>query len=148
MKHILTTNISPSGLLDTDAAGKALLLHCTTTPPDMGVSPAELLFGRTITDHMPKPIRLKRNRRFLRQVSDTTRNTLNDEETDVAAPPAVEKPVERESIPFRKPPSSPLPPVGEIPSKPGTGEEKQLPDVCKELRRSTRERRPHNAVGT
>ena len=59
MKRMLTTNISPSGSLDTDAAAKALLLHRNTPPPDMGVSPAELLFGRHITDHMPKPIRFK-----------------------------------------------------------------------------------------
>ena len=59
MKRMLTTNISPSGSLDTDAAAKALLLHRNTPPPDMGVSPAELLFGRHIIDHMPKPIRFK-----------------------------------------------------------------------------------------
>ena len=47
MKRILTTNISPSGL-DTDAASKALLLHRNTPAQDMGVSPAELLFGRPL----------------------------------------------------------------------------------------------------
>ena len=60
MKRILTTNISPSGSLNTDAASKALLLHRNTPPQDMGVSPAELLFGRPLTDHMPKPIRIRR----------------------------------------------------------------------------------------
>ena len=60
MKRILTTNISPSGSLSTDAASKALLLHRNTPPQDMGVSPAELLFGRPLTDHMPKPIRIRR----------------------------------------------------------------------------------------
>ena len=60
MKRILTTNISPSGSLDTDAVAKALLLHRNTPPADMGVLPSELLFGRNITDHMPKPITFRR----------------------------------------------------------------------------------------
>lgn len=60
MKRILTTNISPSGSLDTDAVVKALLLHRNTPPVDMGVSPAELLFGRNLTDHMPKPVTFRR----------------------------------------------------------------------------------------
>lgn len=59
MKRTLTTNLSPSGSLDRDAVAKALLLHRNTPPPDMGVSPAELLFGRSINDHMPQPIRLR-----------------------------------------------------------------------------------------
>ena len=59
MKRILTTNITPSGSLDTDTVAKALLLHRNSPPPDMGVSPAELLFGRNISDHMPKPVHLR-----------------------------------------------------------------------------------------
>jgi len=34
-------------------------LHRNSPPPDMGVSPAELLFGRNISDHMPKPVHLR-----------------------------------------------------------------------------------------
>ena len=60
MKRILTTNISPSGSLNTNAASKALLLHRNTPPQDMSVSPAELLFGRPLSAHMPKPIRNRR----------------------------------------------------------------------------------------
>ena len=60
MKQILTTNISTSGFLDTDTVAKALLLHRNTPPADMGVSPSEVLFGRNITDHMPKPITFRR----------------------------------------------------------------------------------------
>ena len=59
MKRILTTNISPSGSLDTDSVTKALLLHRNTPPQDMGVSPAELLFGRPLRDHMLKPVRMR-----------------------------------------------------------------------------------------
>ena len=59
MKRLLTTNISPSGSLDTNAVAKAILLHRNTPPPDMGVSPAELLFGHPLRDHMPKPVRMR-----------------------------------------------------------------------------------------
>ena len=60
MKRILTTNISQSGSLETEGVAKALLLHRNTPPPDMGISPAELLFGRNISDHLPKPIRFRK----------------------------------------------------------------------------------------
>ena len=56
MKRILTTNISPSGSLNTDAASKTLLLHRNTPPQDI----AELLSGRPLTDHMPRSLRIRR----------------------------------------------------------------------------------------
>ena len=59
-KRILATNISNSGSLDTDAVAKALLLHRNTPSPDIGVSPSELLFGRTINDHLPSPVRFRK----------------------------------------------------------------------------------------
>ena len=79
MKRILTTNISPSGSLNTNAASKALLLHRNTPPQDMGVSPAELLFGRPLSDHMPKPIRNRREWIELadrREMAHTSRQQL------------------------------------------------------------------------
>ena len=60
MKRILTSNVSRTGSLDTEAVAKALLLHRNTPAPDMGVSPAELLFGRNIPDHLPHPIQFRR----------------------------------------------------------------------------------------
>ena len=60
MKRILTTNVSPSGSLDNNEVAKALLLHRNTPPPDIGASPAELLFGRHINDHMPSPSRFRK----------------------------------------------------------------------------------------
>jgi hypothetical protein len=60
MKRILTTNISPTGSLDTNAVAKALLLHRNTPPPDIGASPAELLFGRPINDHLPSPVKFRK----------------------------------------------------------------------------------------
>ena len=60
MKRILTTKISPSGSLNTDEVGMALLLHRNTPPPDIGASPAELLFGRSINDHLPSPNQIRK----------------------------------------------------------------------------------------
>ena len=60
MKRILTSNITQSGSLDTRSVTKALFLHRNTPAPDMGVSPAELLFGRNIPDHLPHPIQFRR----------------------------------------------------------------------------------------
>ena len=59
MKRLLTTNISPSGSVDTNAVAKAILLHRNTPPPDMGVSPAEIPLGHPLRDHMPKPIHMR-----------------------------------------------------------------------------------------
>lgn len=56
MKRILTTNISIDGSLDKDPVAKALLLHRNTPSHDIGASPAELLFGRPIRDHLPNPV--------------------------------------------------------------------------------------------
>jgi len=59
-KRILTTNGTESGSLDTDDVAKALLLHRNTPPPDIGVSPAELFFGRNINDHLPSPVKFRK----------------------------------------------------------------------------------------
>lgn len=59
MKRILTTNIKSDGSLDTDAVSKALLLHRNTPTADIGASPAELLFGRPLRDHLPNPVRFR-----------------------------------------------------------------------------------------
>ena len=58
MKRILTTNIGIDGSLDVDS--RALLLHRNTPSIDIGASPAELLFGRHIRDHLPKPTQFRR----------------------------------------------------------------------------------------
>ena len=61
IKRILTTNISSTGSLDTDAVAKALLLHRNTPSPDIGASPAELLFGRPLNDHLQNPVPPRKN---------------------------------------------------------------------------------------
>ena len=74
IKRILTTNVTPSGSLDTDAVAKALLLHRNTPPPDIGVSPAELLFGRNINDHLPNPITFRKEWSELADARETAYN--------------------------------------------------------------------------
>ena len=60
MKRILTTNIGCDGSLDSDNVAKALLLHRNTPSSDIGASPAELLFGRPIRNHLPTPVDVRR----------------------------------------------------------------------------------------
>ena len=54
-KRILLGNINPTtGALDTDAAARALMTHRNTPTQDTGISPATMLFGRMLRDHLPK----------------------------------------------------------------------------------------------
>ena len=54
-KRILLGNInSVTGALDTEAAAKAIMTHRNTPAQGTGVSPAELLFGRNLRDHLPR----------------------------------------------------------------------------------------------
>ena len=52
-KRLLAANIDSSGSLDTDAVSKALMTYRNTPLQDSDMSPAELLFGRTLRDHLP-----------------------------------------------------------------------------------------------
>ena len=52
-KRLLAANIDSSGSLDTDAVSKALMTYRNTPLQDSEMSPAELLFGRTLRDHLP-----------------------------------------------------------------------------------------------
>ena len=47
-KRILTGNVTSTGRLDTLSLSKALLLHRNTPDRDIGLSPAEMIFGRPI----------------------------------------------------------------------------------------------------
>ena len=54
-KRILLGNINPmTGALDTESAIRAIMTHRSTPAQGTGVSPAELLFGRNIRDHLPR----------------------------------------------------------------------------------------------
>ena len=46
-------NLGPSGSLDTDKFARAILMHRNQTDPTSGLSPAQVIFGRQLRDHLP-----------------------------------------------------------------------------------------------
>ena len=92
-KRLLRENLSSSGDLNTDSAARALLQYRNTPLQDLNVSPAQLLYGRQLRDHMPsfaealkiRPqwIQLAEDReralakRHLRSMESYNRNTRN-----------------------------------------------------------------------
>ena len=52
-KRLILDNISPNGSLNTDRVARALLIHHNQTDPVSGLSPAEVIFGRHLRDHLP-----------------------------------------------------------------------------------------------
>ena len=52
-KRMIQDNIAPNGDLDTDKLCRALLVHRNTPDPMTNISPAQLVFGRNIKDHIP-----------------------------------------------------------------------------------------------
>ena len=53
-KRLLEDNIGPNGTLNTDKVVRALLQQRNTPDKDCQLSPAEVIFGRTLPDTMPK----------------------------------------------------------------------------------------------
>ena len=53
VKRMLRENQGPNGTLDTDRFARALLMYRNTPNKDLGVSPAQILFGRCLKDHLP-----------------------------------------------------------------------------------------------
>ena len=53
MKRLLSNNVSLSGDLDTDKFTQAILQFRNTPDPSNGISPAEIIFGRTLRDALP-----------------------------------------------------------------------------------------------
>ena len=53
MKRLLSNNVSLSGELDTDKFTQAILQFRNTPDPNNGISPAEIIFGRTLRDALP-----------------------------------------------------------------------------------------------
>ena len=59
-KRMAMENLGPKGSLDTDKFARALLAHRNTPDPRTGLSPAQIIFGRPLRDHLPAPLmRLK-----------------------------------------------------------------------------------------
>ena len=50
---MIMENLTPSGSLDTDKFTRALLIHRNQTDPVSGLSPAQVIFGRQLRDHLP-----------------------------------------------------------------------------------------------
>jgi len=53
MKRLLRDNIDPKGKLNTDAVTRAILQIRNTPESDSGLSPAQILLGRTLRDTLP-----------------------------------------------------------------------------------------------
>ena len=52
-KRLILDNLGINGSLNTDGLAKALLMHRNQTDPVSGLSPAEVIFGRQLRDHLP-----------------------------------------------------------------------------------------------
>ena len=82
-KRLLRSNVNERGNLDTVAITKALLEYRNTPDRDIGLSPAELLYGRTLKDFLPdKPDKLSRPRHELlkedwKNIADWRENALS-----------------------------------------------------------------------
>ena len=55
-KRLVRDNLHPDGSLHGDKFCRALLIHRNTPDPSTGVSPAQILFGRQLRDHLPTPL--------------------------------------------------------------------------------------------
>ena len=65
-KRMLRENVTNTGSLDTDSFKRALLTHRNTPDRDTGMSPAQVIFGRTIRDFIPvKPNMYKPRKEWL-----------------------------------------------------------------------------------
>ena len=52
-KRLILDNLGPAGSLNTDRFARALLLHRNCPDPVTGMSPAQIIFGHTLRDHLP-----------------------------------------------------------------------------------------------
>ena len=53
IKRLVRDNLSPTGDLNTDKLGRALMTYRNTPNKDLGLSPAQILYGRVLRDHLP-----------------------------------------------------------------------------------------------
>ena len=52
-KRLVMENLGPGGSLDTDKFARALLAHRNCPDSETGLSPAQIIFGRQLRDHLP-----------------------------------------------------------------------------------------------
>ena len=92
-KRLVMENLGPKGQLDTDRFARALLLHRNTPDPLTGLSPAMILFGREVRDHLPavlsryQPRREWRLEADLREQAFAKRHCKMEERLSVGAKP-------------------------------------------------------------
>jgi len=61
MKRALEDNVDPlTGNVNTEKAAKAIVTHRNTPAKDLNISPAEMLFGYKLRDHLPNKFRTLR----------------------------------------------------------------------------------------
>ena len=55
-KRLIMSNLGPGGTLNTDKLARALLFHRNCPDPLTGLSPAQVIFGRVLRDHLPAQV--------------------------------------------------------------------------------------------
>ncbi len=75
-RRILYDNVGPSGSLNTDRITRALLQHRNTPLQDIGLSPAQLLYGRNMKDCLPTLEEAMRIRPEWRMVAEDREKAL------------------------------------------------------------------------
>ena len=71
IKRLLRENTGRQGSLDTDKMGRALLTYRNTPNKDLGLSPAQMMFGRNLRDHLPATLKgLKQHREWIMMKED------------------------------------------------------------------------------
>ena len=76
VKRMLRENTSPQGGLDTDKFARALLAYRNTPCKDLGVSPAQVLYGRSLRDHLPTPMDCLKQRKEWIMLKDDREKAL------------------------------------------------------------------------
>ena len=75
-KRLVMDNLGPRGSLDTDRFARALLAHRNNPDPETGFSPAQVIFGRELRDHLPALVNRYQPRQEWRQEADMRERAL------------------------------------------------------------------------
>ena len=75
-KRILFDNVGPHGNINNDRVARALLQHRNTPLQDIGLSPAQLLYGRTLRDCIPTKAEANKIRPEWRMVAEDRERAL------------------------------------------------------------------------
>ena len=69
-KRLVMDNLGPKGSLDTDRFARALLSHRNCPDSESGLSPAQIIFGRELRDHLPSLVSKYQPRQEWRMEAD------------------------------------------------------------------------------